>query len=167
MVNTGDGKGKTTAALGLALRAVGHGQQVCIIQFMKGDPNYGELQALRQYLPMIRLESTGTTDFVDRDNPTPTDLDEAERGIVMAEEAVQQGYNLVILDEINVAIDFGLIPLERVLRLIKNRPPHSHLLLTGRYAPQPLLDLADTVSTISDTKHHFYKGIPAQPGIEH
>jgi len=167
MINTGNGKGKSTAAFGLALRALGREMKVCIIQFMKGELDTGELHAFRTWLPMVRIEPTGTADFVDRDNPSPADLDEAKRGMNLAREALGGAYDLVILDEINVAIDFGLISLESVLRLLESKNPKTHVLLTGRDAPQRLREAADMVSVIKDEKHHFYKGIPAQPGIEH
>jgi len=167
MINTGNGKGKSTAAFGLALRALGRDMKVCIIQFMKGELDTGELHAFRTYLPMVRVEPTGTASFVDRDNPSPADLDEAQRGMKLAAEALSGSYDLVILDEINVAISFGLVSLESVLRLIEGKAPLAHLLLTGRDAPQRLREAADMVSVIEDEKHHFYKGIPAQPGIEY
>jgi len=167
MINTGDGKGKSTAAFGLALRALGRDMKVCIIQFMKGDTDTGERYALQRFLPMVRLESTGTDTFVDRDNPSPADLSEADRGMNLAQEVLGEEYDLVILDEINVAISFGLVSLESVLRLLAQKPTAMHLLLTGRDAPQRLREAADMVSVIQDEKHHFYKGIPAQPGIEY
>ena len=167
MVNTGDGKGKSTAAFGLALRALGHDMRVCIISFMKGDLSSGELRAFRELLPMVRFEPTGTADFVDRDNPAAADLDEAARGMKLAAEAFAGEYDMVILDEINVAVDFGLVSLEALLRLLESKPPAMHVVLTGRSAAQRVLDIADTVSIIEEGKHHFYKGIAAQPGIEH
>jgi cob(I)alamin adenosyltransferase len=166
MVYTGDGKGKTTAALGLALRAVGHNEKVMIIQFMKGDSSYGEIQAVRQYLP-IRLEQTGTLNFVDMYNPGEEDLAEAKRGMDLARQAMASGeYDLVILDEINVAMDFNLVAVEAVLDLLKQRPSKVDLVLTGRYAPQSIREAADLVSEVQEIKHHYTKGIPARAGIE-
>lgn len=168
MVNTGDGKGKTTAALGLALRAVGHDKKVKIIQFMKGDIAYGEIVAIKKYLPMIEVVQTGTVDFVDKYNPAEIDLSEAKKGYELGLEAVKSGeYDLVILDEINVAMDFDLISIEKVLALIDQKHPEIDLMLTGRYAPQSIKDRADMVTDMTEVKHHFYAGHPAKDGREH
>lgn len=165
-VYTGDGKGKTTAAFGLAVRAVGHSKRVMIIQFMKGDSSYGEVAAVRKYLP-IRLEQTGTTNFVDKYNPAGEDLAEAKRGLELAREAMISGeYDLIILDEINVAMDFNLISVESILELLKQRPASVDLVLTGRYAPQSIREVADLVSEVMEVKHPYMKGIPAREGIE-
>ncbi len=168
MVNTGDGKGKSTAAFGLALRAVGHNKKVMIVQFMKGNDQYGEVQAVRKYLPMIRLEQTGTENFVDKYNPEEIDVEEAQRGFALGLEAVKSGdYDLVILDEINVAMDFDLVSVEKVLALIESKAEKTDLLLTGRYAPQSIREVADMVTEMGEIKHHFYAGFPAKPGIEY
>lgn len=168
MVNTGDGKGKSTAAFGLALRAVGHEKKVMIVQFMKGNDQYGEVQAVRKYLPMIRLEQTGTENFVDKYNPEEIDVEEAQRGVALGLEAVKSGdYDLVILDEINVAMDFDLVSVEKVLALIESKAEKTDLLLTGRYAPQSIREVADMVTEMGEIKHHFYAGFPAKPGIEY
>ncbi|MGE5653757.1 MAG: cob(I)yrinic acid a,c-diamide adenosyltransferase [Bacillota bacterium] len=165
-VYTGDGKGKTTAAFGLAVRAVGHEKRVIIIQFMKGDASYGEVKAVRKYLP-IRLEQTGTPNFVDKDNPAEDDLAEAKRGLELARQVMASGeYDLVILDEINVAMDFNLLSVESVLELIRQRPARVDLVLTGRYAPQSIREEADLVSEVMEIKHPYMKGIPAREGIE-
>lgn len=168
MVNTGDGKGKSTAAFGLALRAVGHEKKVMIVQFMKGNDQYGEVQAVRKYLPMIRLEQTGTENFVDKYNPEEIDVEEAQRGVALGLEAVKSGnYDLVILDEINVAMDFDLVSVEKVLALIESKAEKTDLLLTGRYAPQSIREVADMITEMGEIKHHFYAGFPAKPGIEY
>lgn len=168
MINTGDGKGKSTAAFGLALRAAGHDKKVIIIQFMKGNTEYGEVQAVRKYLPMIRLEQTGTENFVDKYNPEEIDIEEAQRGYALGLEAVKSGeYDLVILDEINVAMDFDLISVEKVLALIESKAEKTDLMLTGRYASQSIKDVADMVTEMGEVKHHFYAGFPAKPGIEY
>ena len=166
MVNTGDGKGKSTAGFGLALRSLGHGRKVCLIQFMKGNELYGEAKAMKELLPMLRLEQTGTSSFVDRDNPDQIDIEEAERGLALAKEALDGSYDLVILDEINVAMDFGLISTEQVIRLLEAKSPIVDVLLTGRYAASKVCDMADMVSEVKEVKHHFAKGIPAKAGIE-
>jgi len=123
-VYTGDGKGKTTAALGLAMRAVGHGLSVYMLQFMKGSSNYGELTSAAK-LPGFTIEQSGRDEFVDRKNPAQVDVEMAARGLEKARAIVMSGdYDVVILDEANVALDFGLISLEDVLALIESRPAH-------------------------------------------
>lgn len=166
MVNTGPGKGKTTAALGLALRAIGHHHRVKMIQFMKGDPFYGEI-LVRERLPELEIEQYGLDRFVDPKNPEPEQVSRAEEGLAAARSAVFGGdYNVVILDEINVAMSFGLISTEAVVELLKKRPPHVEVILTGRDAPQAIIDAADYVNQITDVKHPYEKKIPARVGIE-
>ncbi|MDQ7793465.1 MAG: cob(I)yrinic acid a,c-diamide adenosyltransferase [bacterium] len=168
LVYTGDGKGKTTAAFGLALRAVGHGSRVFVIQFMKGDPDYGELQAVRRFLAdRVEVVQSGLPSFVDRRAPSAEDLRLAREGLDLARRVLSQGdHDLVILDEINVAVDYGLISLEEVLRLLAQRPPGIDVVLTGRDAPATLLDAADLVSEVVDVKHHFRRGVAARKGVE-
>ena len=166
-VYTGNGKGKTTAAFGQALRAVGQGFRVCVIQFMKGR-KYGEFLAAERCLPNLTVHLSGLDSFVMRDNPAPLDIDLAVQGLALAREAVASGdYDMVILDEINVAIDFKLIPLAGVIDLIRTRPPTLDLILTGRNAPQEIMELADTVSEIREIKHHYNAGIKDRAGIEY
>lgn len=168
LVYTGNGKGKTTAALGLALRAVGHDEKVYIIQFMKGNEKYGEVQAVRKYLPNTELVQKGLDKFVKKGNPSEEDLKLAKEGIDLAKDIISSGeYDLVILDEINVAVDYGLIKEEDVLDLISIKPEHVALVLTGRYAPEKILEAADMVSEVKEIKHHYKQGIKAQPGIEY
>ena len=165
-VYTGDGKGKTTAALGLALRAVGHGLSVYMLQFMKGSSNYGELtSALR--LPGLTIEQSGRDEFVDRDSPAKVDIDLAAEGLEKSRAAVMGGrYDIVILDEVNVALDFGLIALEDVLTLIEKRPSHVELILTGRSAHPEIVKAADLVSEVLNIRHHYDAGVEAREGIE-
>ncbi len=166
MVYTGNGKGKTTAALGLALRAVGHGFAVHVIQFMKGSSTYGEIVALK-YLPGVTVEQFGLETFVNKANPSPEDKALAANGLARAREVVAAGeHDLVILDEINVAVDFNLIPIEDVLTLVRERPAHVDLVLTGRYARPELVREADMVSEVLEIKHHYEAGVPAREGIE-
>jgi len=166
MVLTGDGKGKTTGALGQALRTMGHGMNVFMIQFMKGK-KYGEVLAAEKYLPALTIVRSGLDSFVMRGNPAPVDVELAERGLVLAREALHSGkYQMIILDEVNVALDFGLIPLSGVLDLIREKPPERDLILTGRYAPREIIELADMVSEIKEIKHHYAKGIKEREGIE-
>jgi len=167
LVHTGNGKGKTTAAFGQALRAVGQGLRVCVIQFMKGR-KYGEFLAAERYLPNLTIHLSGLDSFVMRDKPAPVDIELARKGLDMAREAVSSGnYDMVILDEINVAVDFKLIPLEEVINLIRNKPAALDLVLTGRYAAPEIMELADTVSEVREIKHHYNAGIKDREGIEH
>lgn len=167
LVYTGNGKGKTTAAVGLTVRAVGHGFSAHIIQFMKGSDNYGEIVALRKYLPGVTVEQFGLETFVNKANPSLEDKALAARGLARAREVVTAGeHDLVILDEINVAVDFNLIPFEDVLGLVRARPAHVDLVLTGRYARPELVREADMVSEVLEIKHHYEAGLPAREGIE-
>jgi cob(I)alamin adenosyltransferase len=167
-VYTGNGKGKTTASLGLALRALGHGYRVFMLQFMKGSKEYGELQAAEKYLPNLTIVQSGLETFVIKENPSKEDLDLARQGLDIAKKTVTAGvYDLVILDEINVALDFNLIPLTEVLELLKNKPPHVELVLTGRYVPHEVIDAADLVSDVTLVKHPYYQGVEAREGIEY
>lgn len=166
-VYTGNGKGKTTAALGLALRAVGHGYKVFMLQFMKGSKEYGELQAAEKYLPNFIIMQSGLETFVSKENPSKKDIELARKGLDIAKKVVSEGhYDLVILDEINVALDFKLFPLEDVLSLIKSKPGHVELILTGRYAPREILETADLVSEVTLVNHPYYHGVEARQGIE-
>jgi cob(I)alamin adenosyltransferase len=167
IVITGNGKGKTTSAFGQALRAVGQGCKVLIVQFMKGR-DYGEFVAAEKYLPRLTIRRFGLDSFVMRDKPAPVDIELARQGFEFAENAVASGrYNMVILDEINVAVDFKLIELRDVIDLIINKPPALDLILTGRYAAKELIKLADTVSEVKEIKHHYQAGIKDRAGIEY
>jgi cob(I)alamin adenosyltransferase len=167
IVITGNGKGKTTAAFGQALRAIGQGYKVFVLQFMKGR-KYGEFIAAEKYLPRLTIRMSGLDSFVMRDNPAAIDIELAQKGLDAAQKAINSGkYNMVILDEINVALDFKLIDLREVVELIKNKPPALDLILTGRYAPKEIIKLADTVSVVKDVKHHYKAGIKDRAGIEY
>jgi len=167
IVITGNGKGKTTSAFGQALRAVGQGYKIFIMQFMKGR-DYGEFLAAEKYLPRLTVRRSGLDSFVMRDKPAPVDIELARQGFELAKKAIASGkYNMVILDEVNVAIDFNLIPLEEMIRLIKNKPPGLDLILTGRYAAKEIIKLADTVSEVKEIKHHYAAGIKDRAGIEY
>lgn len=166
-VYTGDGKGKTTAALGLALRAAGHGMRVHIVQFMKGWTDYGELVSLRNQ-PNITLVQFGRPDFVDRDNPDPRDVRMAQDALQHGLDVVASGeYDVVILDEVNVALDFGLVSLEQVLKLLDARPPHVELVLTGRAAHPEIMQRADLVTEMRSVKHPYDTGTAGRKGIEY
>ena len=167
IVITGNGKGKTTAAFGQALRAIGQGYKVLIIQFMKGR-KYGEFKAAKKYLPDLTIRLSGLDSFVMRDNPAPADIELAQKGLKAARQAINSGkYNMIILDEINVAVDFKLIDVKEVIELIKGRPAGLDLILTGRYASPQIMKLADTVSEVKEVKHHYRAGIKDRAGIEY
>jgi cob(I)alamin adenosyltransferase len=166
MVITGNGKGKTTAAFGSALRALGHGFSIAVVQFMKGRI-YGELDTLRA-LPRVEVWQFGRNAFVDPKHPDPRDRELARKGLEKAWEIVRGGrHDLLILDEINVVADFGLVPVEEVLELARARPRWMDLICTGRGAPAPLVELADTVSEVREIKHHYRKGIESRAGMEY
>lgn len=166
LVYTGDGKGKTTAALGQALRALGHGFKVMVIQFMKGR-KYGEILAAETCLPNLTSVQCGLDSFVMKDHPAPVDIELARQGLNLAKKAISSGdYHLVILDEINVALDFKLIPLDDVLEMLRNRPRQVDVILTGRYAPPEIIEIADTVSEVREIKHHYAQGIKERAGME-
>lgn len=165
LVFTGNGKGKTTAALGMALRAQGYGLKILIIQFMKSG-NTGEYRAIKQYLP-IEIETFGLSEFVTSAQPCPRDMDWVERGMERAFRAVTSlAHDMVILDEINVMVKYGLVSVDEVVRLITGKRFGLHLVLTGRYAHPRILELADTVSEVQEIKHHLRKGIKAREGLE-
>ena len=167
IVITGNGKGKTTSAFGQALRAIGQGYKVLIVQFMKGR-KYGEFIAAEKYLPRLTIHRFGLDSFVMRDNPAAVDIELAQKGLDAAQKAINSGkYDMVILDEINVALDFKLVALPKVIELIKNKPAGLDLILTGRYAPPEIIELADTVSEIKEIKHHYAAGIKDRAGIEY
>ncbi len=166
LVITGPGKGKTTSAFGCALRAHGHGFKIAIVQFMKGRI-YGELETLRS-LSRVEVWQYGRVAFVDPKNPDPRDRELARQGLDKAWEIVRGGaHDLLILDEINVVADFGLVPVEEVLELARARPKWMDMIWTGRSAPAAMVDLADTVSEVREIKHHYRKGIESRAGMEY
>ena len=156
----------TTAALGVGLRAAGHGFEVYMIQFMKGQINYGELQAVK-YIPNFTIRQFGRPDFVDKSNPDPEDIKLAREALNHARSIIEKkDVNFLILDEVNVAIDFGLITDKEVIALIQSRPSHMELILTGRYAPSSIIEIADLVSEVKEVKHPYQKGVSARKGVE-
>ena len=166
-VYTGDGKGKTSAAFGLALRAIGRGLRVYIIQFIKGGFDYGELYIIDK-LPNLTLKSFGRGKFITAKHPGQEDIKLANDALKLAAKIVQSGENdIVILDEINVAISLNLIDPEEVIRLIQTKPLHVELVLTGRNAPERVIELADLVTEMKEVKHPYKKGQPARIGIEY
>ena len=166
-VYTGNGKGKTTAALGLALRAAGHGKKTCVIQFMKGEIYYGELGAAKMLAPYLEIIQMGRPDFVNKNDPDPKDVRLAREALDLAKEILSgRRYDIVVLDEINVALDFGLVELADVIALIDARPPETELILTGRYAKKEIIDRADLVTEMREIKHPYNAGVEARLGIE-
>lgn len=166
-VYTGDGKGKTTASLGLVCRASGYGHRSCIVSFLKGDPNYGELRFIREHMPMVDYHLAGRMNFVDPADPDPADVAIAAQGLQTAREAIASGdYHLVVLDEVNVAVNLGLVEEDDVLALLDDRPEHVEVVLTGRDASQRIIERADLVTEMRMVKHFYEAGIPARRGIE-
>ncbi|MGB9740841.1 MAG: cob(I)yrinic acid a,c-diamide adenosyltransferase [Candidatus Bathyarchaeia archaeon] len=164
-VYTGNGKGKTTAAFGLALRAIGRGLKVYVIQFIKGGFDYGELYIVDK-LPNLKLKAFGRGKFI-TGKPSEEDVKLAEEALFLAEKVVKSGeYDIVILDEVNVALNLNLISLERVLKLIKSKPKHVELVLTGRYAQNEIVEAADLVTEMKEIKHPYNAGYQARKGIE-
>lgn len=164
-VYTGDGKGKTTAALGLALRAAGHGMRTYVGQFMKGQP-YGELDALRGH-PSITIEQYGDARCIRREEVTSKHVAQAHQGLERAQEAMRSGqYDIIVLDEINVAIWFGLLDVDEVLAFLEQRPEHVEVILTGRRALPQLIERADLVTEMREVKHYYQQGVIARDGIE-
>lgn len=165
-VYTGDGKGKTTAALGLLVRAVGAGLSARVFQFLKSG-TYSEIKALADRFPEVIVTQLGSGRFVDPRNIPPEELALARHGFERAREAVMSGaFDLVILDEINGAIAMGLVPESDVLSLMRDRPERTELVLTGRGAPQAVIDAADLCTQMRMVKHYYDAGIPARKGIE-
>ena len=164
-VYTGDGKGKTTAAVGLAVRAAGHGIATYIGQFMKGQP-YGELTALRDH-PQITIEQYGSAECRRLDEVTDEDRSRAREGLETAREAmVSKRYGIVVLDEVNVAVWFGLLTEADLLEFLAQRPDDVELVLTGRRAPPGIVQKADLVTECLPIKHYHSRGILARDGIE-
>jgi cob(I)alamin adenosyltransferase len=166
-VYTGDGKGKTTCALGLALRAIGQGFQVFMVQFMKGWGT-GEAQIAAQRLaPDFTLRHFGRPALVNLRSPDPEDLSLIRQAWDLGRQVLAAGeYDLVILDEINVALAFDLLPRDEVLEALRRRPSWVEVVLTGRQAPPELIELADLVTEMRPLKHYFEAGVPARRGIE-
>lgn len=166
-VYTGNGKGKTTAALGLALRAVGHRFKVLVIQFLKGGRVYGELRSAKKLSPYLTIVPMGREHFVNKKNPHPIDRRWAKKGWELAKRSVQsQKYQMVILDEINVAVEYGMVPVKELLALMKSKPKNVELVLTGRWAKSEVLRRADLVTEMTEKKHYYRKGIESRIGIE-
>lgn len=170
VVITGNGKGKTTSALGMALRACGHGMRVCIIQFMKGDLYAGEWDGVKLLAGKVELHATGKGFCGIRGNPYPwaEHRANAQDAIELAREKMASGaFDMLILDEVNNALKLKLVDLEQVLEILARKPALMHLILTGRDAHPQVMDLADTVSEIVEVKHAYRSDVEPQPGIDY
>jgi cob(I)alamin adenosyltransferase len=164
-VYTGNGKGKTTAAIGLGIRAVGNGLKVVMIQFMKGR-RYSELETLEK-VQNFTVVQFGRDEFVSKKNPEKIDIELAHKGLTYAREAIQKNlFDVVILDEINVAVDYQLLTVDDVLELFRQKPETMELIVTGRYAHPEIIKQADVVSEILEIKHPYQKGIQSRKGID-
>lgn len=168
IVYTGNGKGKTTAAMGTGLRAYGQGCKVLMLQFIKGTWKYGELEAVKKLEPYFQIVPLGIG-FVGRG---PDGVTAKERQNIkdswdrVKTEVMSDKYDMIILDEINYVISYGLLPVEDVLELIERKPPRLHLILTGRGAHEKIIERADIVTEMREIKHHYAAGVEAQKGIE-
>ena len=164
-VYTGDGKGKTTAAFGLAIRAAGAGLAVYIAQFLKqGD--YSEIKALERLADRITLEQFGLGRFI-RGHPQPEDIEAAARGLTAVKSCMAAGtHQMVVMDEANVAVASGLFPVHKLLEIIDSKPQEMELIITGRDARPEVIERADLVSNVKSLKHYFQKGVTARVGIE-
>ena len=164
---TGNGKGKTSAALGAVLRALGHGMKVFIVFFMKGNYPYGEFSTLSR-LSNVDVASFGFRHFTDLANLKPEEIEQAKLALSAARQAMLSGnYDLVVLDEVNVAVNFKLIDVDEVIKLVNDKPPKVELILTGRYADARLIKLADLATEMVKLKHPYDKGVKARKGIEY
>jgi cob(I)alamin adenosyltransferase len=169
IVNTGPGKGKTTAAMGTALRAVGNGMRVLMLQFLKGSWHYGELDAVQAFGDKFVMKQMGRGFVkVGGAETDPEDIKLVEQAWVEAEQAIMSGqWDLVILDEINYAIGYGMLDPAKVAEVLKRKPEMVHVILTGRNAHPTIVELADTVTEMRQVKHAYEKGVMAQRGIEY
>ena len=169
LVHTGPGKGKTTAAMGVALRAVGQGMRVLMLQFIKGSWHYGELDAVQAFGDKFVIKQMGRGFVkVGGEKPDPEDVRMVEDAWTEAEKAIRSGlWDLVILDEINYAISYGMLSAEKVVKALRDKPEMVHVILTGRNAHPTIVELADIVTEMRQLKHAYEKGVLAQRGIEY
>jgi len=169
IVYTGNGKGKTTASLGVALRAVGHGLKVCMVQFIKGEWHYGELNSLKKLEPDFELivAGKGFIGIIDDDHAFEEHVRAAKTALDIVEQKISLDiFDIIILDEINYAVHLGLLNLDDVMKIVRNRPKHLSLILTGNYACEEIILLADLVTEMKEIKHPYKKGIKAKRGID-
>jgi len=169
MIYTGDGKGKTTAALGMALRAAGHGKKTLIVQFIKSFKRYGELKFVKKFDCGIEIKTLGKGYVGIKGDRFPLKEHKKAAGEALEfarEQILSRKYDIVVLDEIHIALNKKLVSIKQVIELIRMKPPDLHLVLTGRGAPQELFQHADLISEVKQIKHPFQKGVLAQKGIE-
>ena len=169
IVYTGKGKGKTTAALGIAIRAIGYSKKICMIQFIKGSWHYGEMNSSKRLEPEFEMIAIGKgfVGIIDDKSSKEEHKEIAREAIRISKEKIQSGkYDIVILDEINYALNLELISLNEVLDLIRSKPPNLDLVLTGNYAKEQIIEEADLVTEMREIKHPFQKGIKAKEGID-
>jgi len=169
IVYTGKGKGKTTAALGMALRAIGHNHTICMIQFIKGSWHYGEMSSSKRLEPEFELTAIGKGFVGILDDKTPKEIHQkiAKEAIDIAKQKIlSEKYNIIILDEINYAVNLGLVDVNDVMDLIRTKPYNVTLVLTGNHVKQQVIDAADLVTEMREIKHPFQKGIRAKKGID-
>lgn len=171
-VYTGNGKGKTTASLGLAMRALGRCWKVLIIMFTKGGDDYGELNSFRELSPQIahnlKIEQAGLDRIIYKDNQNEQDTLEIKKGWEHAKQAIKNNeYQLIILDELNIAIDLGIIDVNEVIEVLQNKPEETEIVLTGRNAHPKIIEIAHLVSEIKPVKHYWDTGVSARKGIEY
>ena len=169
IVYTGGGKGKTSAALGLVLRAVGYNHKVCMVQFVKGSWHYGELDSAKRLAPEFELVTAGKgfVGILDDKSPREEHIKAANDTLVISKEKIMSGkYSVVILDEINYALQLELLKLDDVLDVIKSKPAELDLVLTGNHATKEVIELADLVTEMKEIKHPFKSGIKAKKGID-
>jgi len=166
-IYTGSGKGKTTAAIGQAVRAAGFGLKTYIVQFMKEFP-YSEINSLKHLKECITIEQFGGDEFVyKKEPPGKIEMDKVQRGLAAAKAKMLSGkYDIIILDEVCVSIYFGLFSDEEILTFMKQKPENVELILTGRYCPDKLLDKADLVTEMNEVKHYYQEGVTSRKGIE-
>lgn len=165
-VYTGNGKGKTTAALGLALRAVGAGKKVFFAQFVKGKI-YSEIAAVNRYIPEITVKQYGRGCFI-MNEPTLEDIQAAKEGLEEVRAVIRsEQYDVVVLDEATIALHYKLFSVEELIAVLQEKPEETEIVITGRYAPGELIRLADLVTEMKEIKHYYTKGIPARKGIEY
>jgi len=171
LVNTGNGKGKTTAAMGLALRAAGNNMRVLVLQFIKGPWKSGEVKILEKLKPLIEIEQLGTgfIKFVDgKPSISEEDRINAEKSFKYTVDKIKSGeYSMVILDEINNMIDYGLLEIDDVISLLENKPEELNIVLTGRNVHPEIIKIADIVTEMKEIKHDYNKGVKARKGIEY
>lgn len=165
-IYTGNGKGKTTAALGAALRAIGAGKKVFFAQFVKSQI-YSEIEACNKYLPNITTKQYGNSCFIFRE-PAPEDAQAAQEGLKEVAEIIRSAkYDVVVLDEANIALHYNFFTVEELINMIKEKPQATEIIITGRNAPKKLIEVADLVTEMKEIKHYYQKGVKARKGIEY